>query len=181
MFSRWNGWFDIEWTIGGVTYNDIAKNALYQTGEQDVLETFFLGADSTFLAPGGFTIGLLDDTYSVDRTDSIVDVISSELSDSTAPGYGNATARKLVERSRLGWPSSADNGSGAWKITSLQVIWTATGAWAATAGFMVLLSGSNQARGTTDGRVVAVAELLPTRRLQAANDTVKVTYNLTLS
>ena len=178
---RWNGWFDIEWNIGGVIHNDTANNSLYQTGEQDVLECFFLGPSAAYPAPTSFKLGLLDSTYSIIRTHGITEVISKELSDVTAPGYGTTEARKLVERGSTGWPSSADNGSGAWNITSLQVIWTATGTWAATAGFMFLLSGGNLVRGNTEGRVVAVAGLLPTRQLQAVNDTVKVTYNLTLS
>ena len=169
---KWRGWFDVEWVIGGVTYTDTYNNALYDQGEQDILEVFFRGAT----APTGFVIGLLNTSYSLTETHGMANITANELTDVTAPGY---SVRKALTRDATGWPTSALNG-GDWQITSSQQTWTATGAWSATAGFIFLNAGGTTTPGNTTGRLLAVAAISPTRQLQAVDDTLRVTYNIKL-
>lgn len=172
--SRWNGWFDVEWTIQGEKFTDRAENQLYDQGEQDLLEVFFRAAT----APTTFNIGLLKSTYSILETDTMTQIGPAELTNALDGGY---SARQVVARdgTASGWPTSSLQG-GDWQITSLQVTWTATGAWTETAGYMFLMSGGTTTPANTTGKIIAVAALSPTRQLQAVNDTLKVTYNLKL-
>jgi hypothetical protein len=173
--GKWYGWFEVEGSICGRPFSQVAKNQLYDQGEQDVLEGFFRNAT----LPTDFKIGLLKTGYSILETDTITQVSAQELSNGADGGY---TARQTITRDSTGWPTSALV-SGDWQITTAQVTWTATGAWADTAGYMFLMSGGNTTPGSTAGtnpRIIAVAALSPTRQLQAANDTLKVTYNLKL-
>lgn len=170
--KRWTGWFDLEWNIRGMVYHDRADNSLYNQGEQDILETFFRAATE----PSGFNIGLLKTTYTLAITDTMTAVAAGELSNASDGGY---SARQVLTRDSSGWPTSALSG-GYWQITSAQVLWTATGAWSDTAGFMFLMSGGTTTPGNTTGHILAVAALSPTRQLQANGDTLKVTYNLKL-
>jgi hypothetical protein len=170
---KWNGRFDLEWCIGGKIFHDQAQNQVYDQGEQDILETFFRAAT----APTGFYLGLLKTTYVINEPDTMTTIGPAELTNATASGY---TARQAVSRDAIGWPTSAPSG-GDWQVTSLQVTWTAGGAWTDTAGFLFLMSGGVATPGNTaSGRVIAVANLSPTRQLQANGDTLKVTYSLKL-
>lgn len=170
--KRWHGWFDVEGSILGKPFKQVAENSLYNQGEQDVLEGFFRNAS----LPANFAIGLLKTSYTLLITDTMTQIGASELTNAADGGYG---ARQTVTRDATGWPTSALAG-GYWQLTSLQVTWTATGAWSDTAGYMFVMSGGSTTPGNTTGRVVAVAALSPTRQLQAVNDNIKVTYNLKL-
>jgi hypothetical protein len=170
--KRWKGWFDVEGSILGKPFSQVALNQLYDQGEQDVLEGFFRNAT----LPTDFKIGLLKTSYSILETDTMTQVAAQELTNASDGGYAS---RQTVTRDATGWPTSALVG-GDWQLTSLQVVWTATGAWADTAGFMFLLAGGTTAPANTTGRAIAVAALNPTRQLQAVNDNLKVTYNLKL-
>jgi len=170
--KRWKGWFDVEGSILGRPFSQVACNQLYDQGEQDVLEGFFRNAT----LPTDFKIGLLKTSYALLETDTMTQVAAQELSNASDGGYA---ARATVTRDATGWPMS-QLVSGDWQLTSLQVVWTATGAWTDTAGYMFLMSGGNTTPGNTTGRIIAAAPLNPTRQLQAVNDNVKVTYNLKL-
>jgi hypothetical protein len=171
---HWKGWYDLEWTIGGKRFIDRADNALYDVGEQDILEVYFRAAT----APTGFYMGLLKSTYSIVETHTMVTVApaTNELTNASDGGY---SARLALTRDNTGWPTSALNG-GDWQISSAQVTWTATGAWTDTAGFLFLVAGGAATVGDTTGKLLAVAALSPTRQLQASGDTLKVTYNVKL-
>lgn len=170
--KRWHGEFHIESVIGGKREFQVARNQLYDQGEQDVLEVYFRAAS----APTSFQIGLLKTSYSILETDTMTQLGTAELTNASDGGY---TARQALTRDNTGWPTSALQG-GDWQVTSAQVTWTATGAWTDTAGFMFLSHDSTTTPGNTTGRVLAVAALSPTRQLQANGDTLKVTYNLKL-
>jgi hypothetical protein len=169
---KWNGWFDLEWNIQGEIYRDRAYNSLYNQGEQDVLEVFFRAAT----APTGFNLGLLKTSYTIVITDTMTQVAASELSNASDGGY---SARQALTRDNTGWPVSALNG-GYWQLTTAQVIWTASGAWADTAGYLFLMSGGSTTPGDVTGRIIAAAAMSPTRQLQASGDTLKATYNVKL-
>jgi hypothetical protein len=170
--KRWRGEFLVTGSILGKPYAQVSQNALYDQGEQDLLEGYFRGA----AAPADFKIGLLKTSYSLLETHTMTQVAAQELLNAQDGGYA---ARQVITRDASGWPTSALT-SGDWQITSSEVIWTATGGWTNTAGFMFLMSGGTTTPGNTTGRIIAVAALLPTRQLQAVNDNVKVTYNLKL-
>lgn len=171
--KRWRGCFDSIWTINGITLKPQRDfNALYDQGEQDILEYFFRAGT----APTTLQLGLLKNTYSILETDTMTQVGGGELTNASDGGY---SARQALTRDATGWPTSALQ-SGDWQLTSAQVTWTATGAWSDTAGFMFLSHDSTTTPANTTGRIVSVAALSPTRQLQAVNDNVKVTYNLKL-
>lgn len=171
---KWKGWFDVEWNIGGQVFNEVAENALYDIGEQDLLEVYFRAAT----APTGFHLGLLKTTYTLTETHTMTTMAPGtyELSNTPDPGY---SARLALTRDATGWPTSALN-SGDWQISSAQVTWTANGAWTDTAGFVFLVAGGSASVADVSGKLLAVAPLSPTRQLQAAQDTLKVTYNIKL-
>lgn len=171
--KRWRGCFVSIWTIRGVVHGpQYDFNALYDQGEQDVLEYFFRGGT----APTSLQLGLLKTSYSILETDTMTQIGGAELTNASDGGY---SARQSLTRDATGWPTSA-LAAGDWQITSAQVIWTATGAWSDTAGFMFLSHDSTTTPGNTTGRITAAAALSPTRQLQASGDTLKVTYNLKL-
>jgi hypothetical protein len=173
--KRWKGFFDSVWTVNGVELPmQRSFNALYDQGEQDVLELYFRAGT----APTTLQLGLLKTAYTILETDTMTQVAGQELTNASDGGY---SARQSVNRdgTAAGWPTSALTG-GDWQITSVQVTWTATGAWTDTAGYMFLSHDSTTTPANTTGRVVAVAALSPTRQLQAVNDNVKLTYNLKL-
>lgn len=170
--TRWHGEFNLEWNIMGETFHDVAENQLYDQGEQDVLELFARAGT----APTVFQIGLLKTTYAIVETHTMVQIAAQELLNAQNGGYD---VRQTITRDAAGWPVSGLSG-GDWQISSAQVTWTATGGWTDTAGFMFLSHDSTTTPGNTTGRITAVAPLLPTRQLQAVNDTLKVTYNLKL-
>jgi hypothetical protein len=170
--TRWRGVFRLEWCIKGQIFLDDADNQLYDQGEQDVLELYTRGGT----APTVFQIGLLKTTYSLLETDTMTQVAAAEMLNAQNGGYD---VRKTITRDNTGWPVSGLVG-GDWQVSTAQVTWTATGAWADTAGFMFLAHDSTTVPGNTTGRVTAVAPLSPTRQLQAINDTLKVTYALKL-
>lgn len=171
--ARWHGWFEVETIIRGKYEKQIADNQLYDLGEQRVLEGFFRGG----AIPASFRVGLLKTSYVITETDTMAGVAASELTDAADGGYA---ARQSLTADAVGWPTSALAG-GDWQLTSAQLAWTATGAWADTAGFLFLMSGGVATPADTNGDIIAVAALVPTRQLQAANDIVRVTYNLKLS
>lgn len=171
--KRWVGCVVSIWSIRGVVYGPQYNfNSLYDQGEQDVLEYFFRSAS----APTSLQLGLLKTSYSILETDTMTQIAASELTNAADGGY---SARLPLTRDNTGWPTSALT-NGDWQITSQQVIWTATGAWSDTAGFMFLSHDASTTPANTSGRVVAVAALSPTRQLQANGDTLKLTYNLKL-
>jgi hypothetical protein len=170
---KWKGQFDLEWVIRGKTYHDRYQlNALYNQGEQDVLEGYFRGA----ALPTDFKVGLLTNAYVIDEAHSMTQIAASELTNVTAPGY---SARMVVSRDASGWPTSQLD-SGDWLIKTATVQWTATDAWSVRAGFIFVMSGGATAPANNTGRIVACAALLPTRQLEAVNDVCKATYSLKL-
>jgi hypothetical protein len=170
--KRWRGQFHLRGIEGGKPFRQVACNQLYDQGEQDVLEVFFRNAT----VPTGFNIGMAKTTYVILETDTMTEIAASELTNARCGGY---SIRKAVTRDNTGWPTSA-LAAGDWQVTSLEVTWTATGAWLDTAGFMFLMSGGTTTPANATGRIMAVAPMSPTRQLQAVNDNVKVTYNLKL-
>jgi hypothetical protein len=169
---QWKGQFNLTWTIGGKVYHDVADNALYDLGEQQLLEVYFRGAT----APTDFKLGLINTGYSLTETHTMTNVGGAELTNSNAAGY---TARQTLTKDATGWPTSALN-SGDWQITSRQVEWTATGAWTGTASFIFLMTGGNTTPADTTGTIIAVAALSPTRQLGATGDKLQATYALKL-
>lgn len=170
--TRWRGVFRAEWSILGETFIDEAENQLYDQGEQDVLEDYCRDTSTHT----DFKIGLLKTAYAIDETHTMANIAAQELLNAQNGGY---SARQVIARSAVGWPTSA-LAAGDWQITTAQVMWTATGAWADTAGYMFLMTGGVATPGNATGRITAVAALVPTRQLQAVNDNVKVTYALKL-
>lgn len=177
---RWKGWFDVVSDVGGHVYQDVAENQLYDQGERDMIELFFLGSDAGYPAPISFQLGLLDATYVPTETDTMTEIVRSELDNTTCPGYGTTTARKSIARGHSGWPTALRS-AGNWRLTSASVTWRATGSWWKNAGFMFLVVNGTTERGNTTGRVVAVAPLAPVRPVRAVNDTVTVSYNVSLA
>lgn len=172
--TRWRGWFDVEWVLGGKVHRDgPAFNQLYDLGEQRVLEGFFRGGT----IPTVFRIGLLKTSYVLAETDTMTDVATDELTNAADGGY---SARQTVENDAVGWPTSALDG-GNWQLISKQVLWTATGAWADTAGFIFLMADGLDTPEDTTGDIIAVAPLAPTRQLRAPNDVLRVRYFLKLA
>lgn len=169
---HWHGRFRQEWTIGGQTYVDFADNQLYDQGEQDILESFFRGAS----APTDFKIGMLKTSYSILETHTMTQVAAAELSPANCGGYA---ARQVLTRDSSGWPTSALD-AGDWRLVSAQVTWEATAPWTETAGFMFIMSGGVTTPANTTGRIIAVAPMNPTRQLQAALDTLKISYYIKL-
>lgn len=116
---RWVG----EWTFvhraadGRVLWSETLHNALSDTGEQRMLETYFRAAAT----PTNFYIHLADasNPCSVAETDNLATALTGEPST-------NGYASSLVERSATGWPTSALN-AGDWRVVSSTETFSASG------------------------------------------------------
>lgn len=97
---------------GNVIWEEHKENALADEGEQDILEVFYRAA----AAPTEFYIRLFNDTPI--ETDGLTDLIGEPS--------GNGYAAQLVERSAVGFPTSALD-AGDWQIASKTVTFTASG------------------------------------------------------
>ena len=89
-------------------------NSLTNRGEQFLLEIALRGGSAITALRFGLTNAALT------PTSVLTDAEASE------PAVANGYARVLVTKDGTGWPTSALN-AGAWMLTSLDIVWTASG------------------------------------------------------
>jgi hypothetical protein len=98
-------------------------------GYQIALERFLKGGGATTT----FQVGLTSATLTQDSALS-----AASAGEPSGNGYGRIT----VEQSGTGWTTSASDGNG-WKLTSKNLVWTATGTWTQTVTTIFITDGTN--------------------------------------
>lgn len=161
---------------GNLKWEEIAPNALFDEGEQSILDVYLRGAT----APTAFYIGLLKTSVvtipAETTTMTTLTVATHEPTNGNEPGY---SARQTVNRdgTASGWPTLALD-SGDFMATSKVVSWTASGNWAGTIRWLFMTTGSATV-GNTTGLLLSVAQL-SADRLLLSGDQLQITYRLKL-
>ena len=161
---------------GNLKWEENAENAVFDEGEQSILDVYFRGAT----APTSFFIGLLKNslaTIPVETTTmGTLTVATHEPTNATEPGY---SARQTVNRdgTAAGWPTLALN-SGDYQVTSKVVSWTASANWTGTIRWLFMTTGSATV-GNTTGLLLSVSQL-SADRLLLSGDQLQITYNIKL-
>lgn len=142
---------------GSLLWEDQAKNAFADEGEQLILDVFLRGATP----PAQFYLRL----YNATPTET------STLATLTGEPSGNGYAPALIERSAVGWPTLALD-AGDYQATSKQVTFTASGGTIGPVTYAVIATSSDNT-----GKLVAYAALSQSRTL-ADGESLTVTYRL---
>lgn len=159
---------------GRVKWMDVCPNALFNEGEQLVLDVALRGGT----APTTWALGLMKNTLAAlpALTSTLASLNTAGPYEPTSASNSGYSARLTVARSTVGWPTLALSGS-YYQATTLTGTWTAGANWTDTMRWLFLTT--NTTVGDTTGKLVSMAQLSKDRLLVSA-DTLSVYYNLAL-
>jgi len=137
---------------------------IVREGLQYILEAAFSEVQTP---PANFYIGLATDA-AIAETANL-----AALTEITGTGY----ARIAVASSAVGFPTSETTGTNDWHVVTLQVTFTGNAANDWDEAFSAFLATTSD----DSGKLIAWCALSAGRDLTSASDTLKVTFDLTLT
>lgn len=160
---------------GNIKWSETCPNAVYDEGEQLILDLALRGASLS-----GWFMGLLKSTLGASppaetTTLSGLTLATNEPASGTEPGY----SRQAISRDATasGWPTLVLD-SGDYRATSKVCSWNASGNWAGTIRFMFLTTEGTT--GSSSGKLVSIAQL-STDRVLVSGDRLDITYSIKLA